>query len=560
MPLQTNNNPPLKNIVMFSVYQMTSTEATAEAVSQDREEATSNTEPDISKKNIPSKTSPPDVNQAVEATPPNANQAAEATPPAANQSTEGPPPKEQCEIIAKLEEEEESIHVYCVSKEWYEQWQRLVGLRECNEEHQEDRDKLGPMDMDIEDEDNNMMVDEKIWKKWVAWYGISETHELDRRNWASDEKEFEITILSPMCMMIDNPVKNFDISEETGYIELQLRRIFHISDYRKSRLWAQEKRRHAKFQIIIDRKEEICFQDAIDHNCEYLIAIEIANHDGSWPSGFPGEPLGDFDKYSDVAGTKKSSVFWEDELQKTVETVFTGISSELKETAAGVVQTAKCITKNKEEEINEKKEHLDKRLKDVGQMIQKLEKKSNILREDENKVKDKSEKVKSDQEKLEKEWQKLEEEIQRMEEINKIQQSRVKLDIGGNVYTTSILTLTNDSNSMLAAMFSGRHSLKQETDGSYFIDRDGTHFRYILNYLRDGGFKEGTLPTDRGFLNELLTEAEYYQIAGLVGHLSEIVENMPEIEDESISSSDSPNKHGGRKRKVASSSSSHRET
>jgi len=30
---------------------------------------------------------------------------------------------------------------------------------------------------------------------------------------------------------------------------------------------------------------------------------------------------------------------------------------------------------------------------------------------------------------------------------------------------------------MLAAMFSGRHNIEQdEKDGSYFIDRDSTHF------------------------------------------------------------------------------------
>ncbi len=46
-----------------------------------------------------------------------------------------------------------------------------------------------------------------------------------------------------------------------------------------------------------------------------------------------------------------------------------------------------------------------------------------------------------------------------MEGLNKITESRVKLDIGGHIYTTSVLTLTKDSDSMLAAMFSGRHSL-----------------------------------------------------------------------------------------------------
>jgi hypothetical protein len=104
-----------------------------------------------------------------------------------------------------------------------------------------------------------------------------------------------------------------------------------------------------------------------------------------------------------------------------------------------------------------------------------------------------------------------------MEALNRNAEARVQLNIGGHSYTTSTMTLTKDPASMLAAMFSGRHSLKKDDDGSFFIDRDGTHFRYILNYLRDGGFKEGTIPSDDvAFLNELLTEAEYYGLTGLI--------------------------------------------
>ena len=127
--------------------------------------------------------------------------------------------------------------------------------------------------------------------------------------------------------------------------------------------------------------------------------------------------------------------------------------------------------------------------------------------------------LQDEKDKHQQEKTKLQEEIRRMSEVNKIQESRIKLDVGGHVYTTSMLTLTKDQESMLALMFSGRHYVKKEEDGSYFIDRDGTHFRHILNYLRDGFCDEETLPTDRGIQTELLTEAEYYQLSGLVALL-----------------------------------------
>ncbi|ESP00452.1 hypothetical protein LOTGIDRAFT_225839 [Lottia gigantea] len=110
-----------------------------------------------------------------------------------------------------------------------------------------------------------------------------------------------------------------------------------------------------------------------------------------------------------------------------------------------------------------------------------------------------------------------------MSELHKIRDGRIKLDIGGHQFTTSLTSLTRDPASMLSAMFSGRHDLKTEADGSYFIDRDGTHFRYILNYLRDGMIKEGTLPLNDNLWRELLTEAEYYQLNDLTEYLSSLL-------------------------------------
>ena len=65
-------------------------------------------------------------------------------------------------------------------------------------------------------------------------------------------------------------------------------------------------------------------------------------------------------------------------------------------------------------------------------------------------------------------------------------------------------------------MFSGRFDTKPSEDGSYFIDRDGTHFRYILNYLRTGQL---IVPEDKLFRRELLAEAEFYQVEGITNEL-----------------------------------------
>ena len=95
--------------------------------------------------------------------------------------------------------------------------------------------------------------------------------------------------------------------------------------------------------------------------------------------------------------------------------------------------------------------------------------------------------------------------------------STIKLNVGGQHFTTSVQTLTKDPNSMLAAMFSGRFDMKPSEDGSFFIDRDGTHFRFILNFLRAGKL---TLPEGATFIKELEEEAEFYQIQGLIDALS----------------------------------------
>ena len=73
--------------------------------------------------------------------------------------------------------------------------------------------------------------------------------------------------------------------------------------------------------------------------------------------------------------------------------------------------------------------------------------------------------------------------------------------------------MKNDAGSMFHAMFSGRFDTKPAEDGSYFIDRDETHFRYILNYLLTAQL---VVPEDKIVRKESLNEAEFYQVEGII--------------------------------------------
>ncbi len=96
-------------------------------------------------------------------------------------------------------------------------------------------------------------------------------------------------------------------------------------------------------------------------------------------------------------------------------------------------------------------------------------------------------------------------------------QNILTLSVGGMRFATTYGTLTKYPHSMLGAMFSGRFTLTTDDKGRYFIDRDGRHFGTILNYLRDGFV---VVPDSATAKAELLIEAQYYQLTGLIDMLT----------------------------------------
>ncbi|CAD7698144.1 unnamed protein product [Ostreobium quekettii] len=122
-------------------------------------------------------------------------------------------------------------------------------------------------------------------------------------------------------------------------------------------------------------------------------------------------------------------------------------------------------------------------------------------------------------EKLEQDRLRFAEESKRIHKVMN-ESEQVRLNVGGKQFTTTLTTLRNaPSPSLFNAMFSGRHDLKPDKNGCYFIDRDGRHFHDILNYLRDGSFLCPKETVDFKYLLELKSEAEYYGLCGLVAKI-----------------------------------------
>jgi len=90
---------------------------------------------------------------------------------------------------------------------------------------------------------------------------------------------------------------------------------------------------------------------------------------------------------------------------------------------------------------------------------------------------------------------------------------KILLNIGGTKFQATRATLENSE--FFGALLDNRSKTHFESDGSIFIDRDGTHFRHILNYLRDKTVPDLSLSERK----QLLVEARYYKITGLIAEL-----------------------------------------
>jgi len=335
-------------------------------------------------------------------------------------------------------------------------------------------------------------------------------------------------VLSPYSGIVEHRSKRFNRFEEVGYVELQLRRIFGVSpSSRRSRLWISEKTAVPLFRQLLARSRML--NDCIHRDKSYILALELADVGSgraaaAWPTGEPGDVRGELIRYDELVG---------DGLDERNESVRQGLEN-LERTVAEQVNLA--ISKFSEMArltLIDASRQLDERQRDFDEQLKALDARATSVSDAEKEMAEREADVVEQRCQLDVERQRLNDaeavfrdEAARVDELSRTSSgdNKVRLDVGGNIYTTSTQTLRRYPNSLLAVMFSGRHELKPEPDGSYFIDRDGAHFRYVLNFLRDGSLDPQTLPSDRTAVRQIVREARYYQLDALVDHLDQLLQ------------------------------------
>ena len=96
---------------------------------------------------------------------------------------------------------------------------------------------------------------------------------------------------------------------------------------------------------------------------------------------------------------------------------------------------------------------------------------------------------------------------------------QIQLIVGGKSFSTSRETLLRSSSFFSGLLMTHDNDAAQ---ACFFIDRDPTHFRHVLNFMR-GSF---TCPPTEREARELMCEADFYALQGLVTAIQSEVQRL----------------------------------
>jgi len=70
------------------------------------------------------------------------------------------------------------------------------------------------------------------------------------------------------------------------------------------------------------------------------------------------------------------------------------------------------------------------------------------------------------------------------EKLEADQNQKVRIEVGGQEFTSTLRTITTEKDSLFEALFSGNFAVERTATGAVHIDRDPRLFAYVLNFLR----------------------------------------------------------------------------
>lgn len=123
------------------------------------------------------------------------------------------------------------------------------------------------------------------------------------------------------------------------------------------------------------------------------------------------------------------------------------------------------------------------------------------------------------------ERRKLDELLETLPRVCHQMQGHIKLNIGGSVFETSTDTL--QASHWFSTLLSGKFQVKLDPRGAVFVDRDGTNFKVILNFLRMGAnaFKGSDLSAQQKITADrrggVLPAARTFWLVGVAGSWTE---------------------------------------
>jgi hypothetical protein len=125
------------------------------------------------------------------------------------------------------------------------------------------------------------------------------------------------------------------------------------------------------------------------------------------------------------------------------------------------------------------------------------------------------EKIKAEYSKLKADREHFEQTSSKLKQIKFAQDSKIKLNVGGTSYVTTVETLMSEEGTLLYALCTGESTVIPDKNGEIFIDRSPKYFPLILDYLRTPNLEITFEEYTWSQVQEIEKELDYYQVQGL---------------------------------------------